>query len=101
MGESPDHAANRIVREWAGLDGTPRFLMIQSHTRPGGFLDKKLKGNHWDICFIYQLKTRNKPKARPWWSEARYVPITEIPNMKLGRGHFDILKEAGVIRKQR
>lgn len=101
MGESPDHAALRIVREWAGLKGKPRFLMVQSHTRPGGFLGRKLRGKHWDVCFIYEIAARAKPKARPWWSEARYVPIQGISSMKMGRGHLDILKEAGMIRKPR
>jgi ADP-ribose pyrophosphatase YjhB (NUDIX family) len=101
MEESPDHAARRIVREWAGLKGTPRLLMVQSHTRPGGFLGKRLSGNHWDICFVYELTTGNEPRAKPWWSEARYVPIPRISRMKLGRGHLDILREAGIIRKRR
>jgi len=101
MGESPDHAARRIVREWAGLKGTPRFLMVQSHTRRGGFLNKKLKGKHWDICFVYELTAGTGPKAKPWWSEAHYFPIPKISRMHLGRGHLDILKEAGMIRIRR
>ena len=101
MGESPDRAARRIVREWAGLRGKPRFLMVQSHTRPGGFLDQKLNGKHWDICFVYELTSASKPKAKPWWSEGRFVPTARISRMNLGRGHVDILHEAGMVRKPR
>lgn len=101
MEESPDHAARRITREWAGLKGTPRFLMVQSHIRPGGFWTSKVKGNHWDICFVYELNVKNGPKAKPWWSEARFVPISNVSHMKLGRGHLDILREAGTIKGRR
>jgi len=97
MEESPDRAARRITREWAGLKGNPRFLMVQSHIRPGGFRNSKVKGNHWDICFIYELTVRTVPKAKPWWTETRFVPISKISSMNLGRGHLDILKEAGFV----
>lgn len=97
MEESPDHAAHRITREWAGLEGNPRFLMVQSHIRPGGFWNSRLKGNHWDICFIYELTARTAPKAKPWWTEARFVPIPTISRVNLGRSHLDILEEAGFV----
>ena len=100
MEEPPDHAARRITREWAGLEGNPRFLMVQSHIRLGGFWNSKVEGNHWDICFVYELNAKNEPKAKPWWSETRFVPISNVSRMKLGRGHLDILREAGTLRRR-
>lgn len=99
MEESPDHAAQRIAREWAGFRGRPRFLMVQSHTRPHWLIPwrKGAKGNHWDLCFVYDLVVRSIPKRKPWWSEMRFVPFSEVHSMKIGRGHLDILEEAGYV----
>lgn len=94
MGESPDKAAKRIVREWAGLKGSPKFVMVQSHVRPARLANPRLRGKHWDICFVYRLNARSLPERRPWWKELRFVPLSEIRRMKLGRGHRDILKDA-------
>ena len=93
--ESPDHAAQRIARQWAGLQGRPRFVMVQSHTRPHSLWNKRAKGKHWDICFVYELDARRAPIIRPWWSEMRFVPFSQVRRMKMGRGHKDVLKETG------
>lgn len=97
MEESPDEAAKRITREWAGLKGTPRFLMVQSHLRPGRLWNPKLKDNHWDLCFVYELRPKSPPKLNPWWSEMKFVKPSEIRRMNIGRGHRDILEEAGYV----
>jgi len=94
MEESPDRAAKRIAHEWAGLKGNPRFVMVQSHLRPLRLWNPKLKGNHWDICFVYELHPRGPIRLKPWWSEMRFVPLSEIRSMNLGRGHRDVLEEA-------
>jgi len=97
VGESPDRAARRIVREWAGLKGTPKFVSVQSHVRPARLANSKLSGKHWDICFVYRLNARGLPKPRPWWRELRFVPLSEIRRIKLGRGHRDVLEDARCI----
>ena len=89
MEESPNNAAKRITHEWAGLDGNPRFVMIQSHIR------RCREGNHWDLCFVYELIARRNPKLNPWWSEMRFIPFREASKTRMGRGHKDVLKEAG------
>jgi ADP-ribose pyrophosphatase YjhB (NUDIX family) len=96
MWESPNRGAVRIAREWAGLKGTPHFLMVQSHLRPSRV--KKGSGEkHWDICFVYEMKTKELPRLKPWWAEMRFVKLKEIRQMDLGRGHKDILREAGFV----
>ena len=101
MEESPDHAARRIANEWAGVGGTPRFVAVQSHIRPqlrSKPRSKRKAGlNHWDICFIYELNTKQKPRARSWWSETRFFPPREVRRMKLSRGHKDVLKVGGYL----
>ncbi len=96
MEEPPDVAAKRIAHQWAGLAGTPRFLEFQSHTRPA--LDgPKRRAKHWDLCFVYEMQTRHLPKLKPWWSEMKFAEPSEIRRMKMGRGHKDILFEAGFV----
>lgn len=102
MEESPDHAARRIAHEWAGLPGTPRFIMAQSHVRPQTLVHPGHKRSgrplrHWDICFVYELRARQLPKTKPWWSEMRYLPPARIRKLKLARGHRDILEKAGYL----
>jgi ADP-ribose pyrophosphatase YjhB (NUDIX family) len=97
MEESPDRAAKRIAHEWAGLKGTPRFIMVQSHVRPARLANSNLRGKHWDICFVYELNARGLPKPRPWWRELRFVSASEIRRTKLARGHRDILEDARLI----
>jgi len=93
MEESPDHAARRIAHEWAGLRGRPRFLMVQSHLRP----HPPGSQQHWDICFIYEMRVHQPPKPRPWWSDMRFLSTAKVRKMKLARGHRDILRGAGYI----
>jgi len=103
MEESPDHAAKRIANQWAGVKGTPRFVTFQSHVRPSGQWKSELRWgrrlNHWDLCFVYELRAHSNPKHNPWWSEIRFFPATDIADMELSRGHKDILKAAGYLRK--
>lgn len=97
MEESPDDAARRIAKDWAGLSGTPRFATVQSHVRR----DRRARSGHWDICFVYELRTRRRPTPRPWWSEMRFVTAAKIRTMTVGRGHKDVLEEAGYLGRRR
>lgn len=98
MEEPPDRAAKRIANQWAGVKGTPRFVMVQSHLRPSKRWKSELRWggglNHWDICFVYELKNPAKPEPKPWWAEMRFFPPSEILRIRLSRGHKDILKAA-------
>jgi ADP-ribose pyrophosphatase YjhB (NUDIX family) len=101
MEESPDHAARRIANEWAGVKGTPTFLMVQSHLRPSKVRKSQRNSptgpNHWDICFVYELETRARPNSKPRWSQTQFFSRTKIRKLRLGRGHKDILSVAGYL----
>jgi hypothetical protein len=101
MEEAPDHAARRIANHWAGVGGVPKFVMVQSHIRPSkqwkSELETRVGRSHWDICFIYELRTKTDPKPRPWWSETRFFSPSKIRKITLSRGHKDILKAADCI----
>jgi hypothetical protein len=47
--------------------------------------------------FVYELKAKGLPRLKPWWLEMRFVKPSEIRDMNLGRGHKDILHEAGLV----
>jgi ADP-ribose pyrophosphatase YjhB (NUDIX family) len=98
MEESPDQAAERIANEWAGVRGIPKFVMVQSHLRPSGRgKSRQIRGrtvNHWDICFVYELRTRSNPVRNPWWNELRFLRPTDIAKKQVGRGHKDVLRAA-------
>jgi ADP-ribose pyrophosphatase YjhB (NUDIX family) len=103
MEEAPDRAARRIANQWAGVSGLPKFIMVQSHLRAPRRRTRQPQSkartgsNHWDICFVYELRTKAAPKPKSWWSETRFCTPLEIRGMTLGRGHKDILKAAGYL----
>jgi ADP-ribose pyrophosphatase YjhB (NUDIX family) len=105
MEESPDHAARRIAREWVGYkNAKPSFKEVQSHLRPSELwrteLGDKHGVNHWDICFIYSMQVDDLPsRINPWWREMRFVSPSQISKLNIGRGHKDVLKEAGYISR--
>jgi len=96
MDESPEHAANRIMHAWAGISvGTPRLLGVESEVMPTG---KKVghgrarhRLTHWALCFIYELKTNRSPKPPRAWAELRFVPVSELGAIHIGRNHGDLL----------
>jgi len=101
MEESPDHSARRIANQWAGVRGIPKFVTLQSHVRPSRRGKSRPRwrtgNNHWDICFVYELRTRKNPKLRPWWSEYRFFSRSEMGRLAFGRGHKDVLKAGGYL----
>ncbi|MDA4129540.1 MAG: hypothetical protein OK457_02105 [Thaumarchaeota archaeon] len=99
IGESPDAASTRIAKEFAGLKGTPKFAMIQSHTRPAKIWWKHVgEAIHWDLCFVYDLEINGTPKKlKPWWKEMKLFTPKELHALQIGRSHQDILKEGGYI----
>jgi len=96
MDESPEHAANRIMRAWTGISvGTPRLLGVESEVMPTG--KKAGSGrarhrlNHWALCFVYELKTNRSPKPPRAWAELRFFPVSELGTIHIGRNHGDLL----------
>ncbi len=92
--EHPDQAADRIMKEMLQVsDYTLTFRGIQSHVSG--------EKGHWDICFIYDASIKSEIKKPKWFFELRYVKIKDIKPDEVGRGHADIISEAGIsIRRQ-
>jgi ADP-ribose pyrophosphatase YjhB (NUDIX family) len=91
--ESPDRAAERILRELTGV--TPRFLV-----GPKVFSDvytperHPAARQHWDLGFIYRGVAR-EDEVHPIapWTELRFVESTTLAPSELARSHGDILRE--------
>src|SRR5881398_2214907 len=61
--ESPDHAALRITRDFAGLPGIPRFVMVQSHLRPARLWNPKMEGEPLGHLLRVRPRDSGAPEA--------------------------------------
>lgn len=81
-GEHPDDALRRIMHDQLGLT---RYqvsdLRIFSYDSPSDWYPGN---NHWDLAFVYDVKTRQSIKKLPWWSDIKFVGRKELRNAKFG-----------------
>ena len=97
MDESPEDAAIRIMRDWAGISvGRPRLLGVESEVMPTGAKigsgRTRRRVNHWALCFVYELRTRRQPRPPRAWAELRFVPVSELDTIHIGRNHDDLFR---------
>ncbi len=98
FGESPDEAAQRILREQLLVEAQDLNLVgIQSHIsgEPGNIEDA-----HWDLCIIYTATIPEPSTVLEWFSELRYVPARNLRVSDFTRGHGDVLEQLGLVTKQ-
>ncbi len=96
MEESPDHAASRIARDWAGLiSAKPRLVSVDSSTFPGGGWEgrgpTRHRVRHWAIGFVYEAEAVRLPPEAPWWQEMKFVRREDLRKLPIGRAHRDLL----------
>ncbi|MFQ6011605.1 MAG: NUDIX hydrolase [Nitrososphaerales archaeon] len=85
MGEHPNDAANRILREMLGQESlTPTYHSTQSFVGETG---------HWDVCFIYTAQVDREVPKPAWFSELGFLNVKELEKSSFGRGHDEVLKE--------
>jgi ADP-ribose pyrophosphatase YjhB (NUDIX family) len=87
LGESPQDAAQRILKEQLGI-GDQRL------EGPHVFSEVYGPENHWDLQFLF-LGDRNVAPAHPAWDELRYVDTSITKSNEMARGHQDILAHVG------
>ncbi len=87
IGESPEAAAERILKEQLGMPNQPLR---------GPFVFSEVYGakNHWDLEFVF-LGDRAEVGQHPAWSELRFVDVNEVPRDQIARYHEDILAHVG------
>jgi ADP-ribose pyrophosphatase YjhB (NUDIX family) len=96
-GEKPEDAAARILVEQVELTRSKlSLLQIQSHLSQD---PKYPEIAHWDICFVYGGTLRKEPRIPEWFSELRFVKTRELASEDFTRGHGDVLRELGLIKR--
>jgi len=87
VGESPQEAAKRILKEQLGLSE-------QKLEEPMVFSEVYGEHSHWDLEFVF-LGKRESVKKTPAWRELRFVDTSKLRKEDFARLHEDILASAG------
>jgi len=96
FGESPEDAATRIVTEQLQAKKTKlTLLQVQSHVSD----PSDPEAAHWDICFVHGGTFKGSLKESEWFSELKFVNTRSLTSDDFARGHGDVLKKLGVIKK--
>ena len=100
--ESPLDAADGVIRDQLMMRIPRRdihLIQVQSHV--GGDINSAEQPPHWDICFVYEVRTPAKIlrelKVPPWFKDLHLVPLSSITVDDFTRGHGDVLAEAGLL----
>jgi len=97
MDEAPDAAARRVARDWAGVpSSSPKLIAVTSELFPTGRVLRVGRSrhplNHWALCFIFELNAGPRRANPPAWEELRFFSAGDLPTLKIGRGHEDLLR---------
>jgi ADP-ribose pyrophosphatase YjhB (NUDIX family) len=87
LGESPQAAADRILREQLGLPA-------QVLAGPEVFSEVYGAKNHWDLEFVF-VGERDQIARHPAWLDLAFVDVNETPPDQIARYHEDILAHVG------
>lgn len=93
--ESPQEAAQRILREQLGMKGvelTGPAVAAEAGT-PRRFPDHP---KHWDFEFIFRGRARvGSLLKNEAWSELRFVDLAQTKREEVARSHDEVLENAG------
>jgi len=87
IGESPEAAASRVLKEQLGLPALPL-------EGPQTFSEVYGPKNHWDLEFVF-LGERDQIGQHPAWRELIFVDVNAVPREEIARYHEDILAHVG------
>ena len=87
LGESPEEASRRVLREQLGLAD-------QTLTEPTVFSEVYGASNHWDLDFIFGGE-RESIGPHAAWRELRFVDLNLARKDDMARSHEDILAAVG------
>jgi ADP-ribose pyrophosphatase YjhB (NUDIX family) len=96
MDESPDAAARRVARDWAGIArASPNLVVVTSELMPTGrnvrIGGARRRVPHWALCLTYELAATRVERTPPGWQELRFMSPKELAATTIGRGHADLL----------
>ena len=87
LGESPQAAAERILKEQLGL---PMLELEGPHV----FSEVYGAKNHWDLHFVF-IGERDQIAQHPAWTDLAFVDVNDTPRDQIARYHEDILALVG------
>jgi ADP-ribose pyrophosphatase YjhB (NUDIX family) len=87
LGEAPEAAAERILKEQLGL---PLLPLNGPHVYSEVYGAK----NHWDLEFVF-IGERDQIAEHPAWSDLSFVDVNATPRDQIARYHEDILAHVG------
>jgi hypothetical protein len=87
LGESPNHASKRILKEQLSLDR----LQLEG---PLVFSEVYGPMNHWDLEFLYLGECDEVPSSEAW-SDLKFVDLSKTRRENIARCHEDILAHVG------
>lgn len=97
FGEKPEDAAMRVLVDQVGVRKSKlSFLQVQSQLSED---PNDPEAAHWDICLVYGGRLKGKIERPEWFSELRFLKPRELKSDDFTRGHGDVLKELGVIKR--
>lgn len=87
LNESPEAAAERVMKEQLGLPD----LELK-----GPFVFSEVYGakGHWDLHFVF-LGERGQVAQHPAWTELAFIDVNDTPRDQIARYHEDILALVG------
>ena len=95
-GESPDAAAERIVREQLGglrLELGPPTIVSEVYA-PRRHPNAR---GHWDLEFVYRARCEGAPRRVPSpWKALELVDVRGVPKAHFRRSHDEVLETAGL-----
>ncbi len=95
IGESPDQCAKRVAEEILLLKSYDvRYTTTLNYYEDSSRYPGRL---HWDLCFVYGLRSDEELKKVNHFSEMRYVSLSEVKHEEIGRGQADILETLGLL----
>ena len=93
--ESPQEAAQRILREQLGMQGVELSepMVVAEVGTPRRFSSLQ---RHWDFEFIFRAKAPSgTPPRNEAWTELRYIDPTQTRRQDVARSHDEVLENAG------
>ena len=96
-GEKPEDAALRVLVEQVVIAKSKlSLLQVQSHLAQA---PNDPEAAHWDICYVYEGSFKGRLQKPVWFSELTFVKPSELTTEDFTRGHGDVLRELGLIKK--
>lgn len=94
-GEPPEGTLSRIMGDQLGVPSyevaSSRLLNFYEPSRsfPGS--------NHWDYCFVYEVKLNVAPSPKPWLSAAGYVDLAGLKPDDFGSAQGSLASELKLV----